>query len=180
MPPTLVAAAIGKTVILPTGVNPAVDDGRPLFLHFFNPDCPCTRFNAEHVRALRLQFAGKVHFVAVMQIFDDQDAARRREGLASAARLLGPEMETCIDDGGKIAAACGVYSTPQAVILTPGPARTLRFRGNYNVSRYCADPRTEFARQDLTAIVNHQPIAPESRDAIWWHTDVNCQPIWPR
>ena len=165
-PSTLVAAAIGKTIVLPTGIDLAASDTRPLFLHFFNPDCPCTRFNAEHVRSLRLQFADKVHFVAIVQTLDDQDAAQRRESLAAAARLLGPEMEACIDTDGKIAAACGVYSTPQAVILTRGPDRTLLFRGNYNVSRYCADPRTEFARQALTAIVNHQPIAPQSRDAM--------------
>jgi hypothetical protein len=135
-------------------------------LHFFNPVCPCSRFNAEHIRALWERFGKQARFVAVVQIADDQDTAQRRESLAAAARLFGADMEAVIDDQGKIAAACGVYSTPQAVILAPGSASVVLFRGNYNVTRYCADPKTEFARQALEAVLNHQPLPPESRSAM--------------
>jgi hypothetical protein len=45
---------------------------------------------------------------------------------------------------GATAQSFGVYSTPQAVILDL--AHTLRFRGNYNNSRYCDDQETEYAR----------------------------------
>src|SRR5262249_46492721 len=41
-------------------------------------------------------------------------------------------------------AEAGVYSTPQAVLLDA--KSHIVFRGNYNVSRYCTDPRTEFVR----------------------------------
>ncbi|MES1226908.1 MAG: AhpC/TSA family protein, partial [Bacteroidota bacterium] len=26
------------------------DNSRPLFIHFFNPDCPCSRFNVAHFK----------------------------------------------------------------------------------------------------------------------------------
>lgn len=165
-PPSLRELPPGTAVVLPAGVDWQAGDRRPLLLHFFNPDCPCSRFNAEHVRALRTRFGAQIHFVAVVQILEDQDDARRRDGLAAAERLFGSGLEAVMDDGGKIAAACGVYSTPQAVILAPGSPRTLLFRGNYNASRYCADPRTEFVRKALEAIVGRQPLPPESRAAM--------------
>ena len=46
---------------------PRFGDGKPLFLHFFNPSCPCSRFNLDHVRALVRQQKDRVHFVAVLQ-----------------------------------------------------------------------------------------------------------------
>ena len=164
-PATLVALDNGQSVTLPGSFAPAAD-GRPLFLHFFNPDCPCSRFNADHVRSLRERFGREVRFVAVVQVGQDQDAEALQRNLAATARLFGSEMEAVMDDGGKIAAACGVYSTPQAVILAPEARRTLLFRGNYNSSRYCVDPQTEFARLALEAVVGHREPPPESRDAM--------------
>jgi len=52
-----------------------------------------------------------------------------------------------------IAIACGVYSTPQAVLIDPGGK--LYFRGNYNRSRYCTDERTGFARQALDGLLDN-------------------------
>ena len=60
------------------------------------------------------------------------------------------------DFDGKLAAACGVYSTPQAVVISIDGR--LLFRGNYNASRYCASPATQFARLALEAAVNVQAI----------------------
>ena len=166
-PPTLAAVSVGDTVNLPTLPNTAAStDDRPLLLHFVNPDCPCSRFNADHVRALRNRFGANVRFVAVIQSLGEQNESHLRESLAAAARLFGPEMEAAVDSDGKIAAACGVYSTPQAAILAPGAHQVLLFRGNYNVSRYCADPQTEFVRLALTALVGHQPLPAQSRAAM--------------
>lgn len=164
-PATLVALDNGQPVALPGSFAPA-PDGRPLFLHFFNPDCPCSRFNADHVRSLRERFGREVHFVAVIQVEQEQDGEVRQRNLTATARLFGPETEAVVDEGGKIAAACGVYSTPQAVILAPDARRTLLFRGNYNSSRYCADPQTEFARLALEAVTGHRALPPESRSAM--------------
>ena len=165
-PAALADVAPGQIVVLPPGLPPAPGDPRPLFLHFFNPECPCTRFNAEHIRALRTSFGAQARFVAVMQTDETRNAADRQKSLESVAALFGPGLDAVVDDGGAIAAACGVYSTPQAVILTPGPTRSLLFRGNYNSSRYCADPQTEFARLALTAVVSHRPLPAGSRAAM--------------
>ncbi len=167
-PPTLADVPTGATVALPGPFDRTAmsNDDRPLFLHFFNPDCPCSRFNAEHIRSLIVRFGRQARFIAVIQSVDTPDAAQRQENLAAAAKLFGPGMEAVVDDGGKIAAACGVYSTPQAVILTAGASHALLFRGNYNASRYCADPQTEFARLALTAVISHRSLPPESRAAM--------------
>src|SRR5262245_36354910 len=53
-PPDWHPSAIGSPVHWPATVPAAAlsHPSRPLFLHFFNPDCPCSRFNLEHVRSL--------------------------------------------------------------------------------------------------------------------------------
>jgi hypothetical protein len=55
-----------------------------------------------------------------------------------------------------LAASCGVYSTPQAVILSPG--KQLFFRGNYNSSRYCTNKKSEYARQALDNLLHNLPV----------------------
>jgi hypothetical protein len=160
-PPTLEVVSQGAAVALPATFALNKDDHRPLLLHFFNPGCPCSRFNAEHVRELRERYAGKVRFIAVLQAKDLHTADDRCKCVAAAESALGSDIEAIIDDGGKIAAACGVYSTPQAVFLAAGERHTVLFRGNYNASRYCADPRTEFVRLALEAYVKGEPPPPE-------------------
>jgi hypothetical protein len=160
-PASLVPVAQGEAVSLPEGRWVRAADGRPLLLHFFNPHCPCSRFNADHVRELRERFGDRVRFIAVLQVEGGQSAAG-----ADVDRLLGPGLETVIDRGGKIAAACGVYSTPQAVFLAADEQHTLLFRGNYNSSRYCADPQTEYVRLALEAWAHGEPPLPEPPGAL--------------
>src|ERR1041385_3187235 len=45
-----------------------VAPGKPVFLHFFNPDCPCSRFNAPHFRDLVKTYGDQITFVAVPMI----------------------------------------------------------------------------------------------------------------
>ena len=155
----------GQTVVLPSRLA-ATRDGRPLLLHFFNPDCPCSRFNAEHVRALRQRFGDRVHFVAVAQVVDGRSATEQSRSLDAIGRLFGPDLEATVDEDGSIAAACGVYSTPQAVIVSGGPSRALLFRGNYSTARYCTTPETEFVRLALEALVNGRLIPPPTREVM--------------
>lgn len=83
---------------------------RPLVLHFFNPECPCSRFNLEHVRELQRQFAGRTDFVAVLQ----GDAS---PVLEEAFRRTKSDMPFLVDTDGALASQFGVYATPQAVVL---------------------------------------------------------------
>jgi hypothetical protein len=129
------------------------DSSRPLFLHFFNPDCPCSRFNLDHVRQLVRRHSDAVRFVAVLE--GDGGPAR----LMKAFGKLRLPIESVVDATGEWGAATGVYATPQAVLI--GPDQRLYFRGNYNLSRFCAAPETEFARIALESLLAGRPPRPE-------------------
>lgn len=116
------------------------------FLHFFNPDCPCSRFNLKHFHALNRQYGQQLHVVAVIPAYADYEKARQ---------MLDEDVLLIQDDGDVLAQACGVYATPQAVVLDS--AHTLFFRGNYNKSRYCTAKNTNYAALALHAFVTGQP-----------------------
>ena len=115
-----------------------------LFLHFYNPYCACSRFNLDHVRALFEANREKVTFVALIQ---SHPTPKMLADITE--RLDGMPIES--DKDRVVAESLGVYSTPQAVIIdTHGK---LRFRGNYNSTRYCTDARSEYARLALEALL---------------------------
>jgi hypothetical protein len=137
----------GTTIILPASANGLASGKKPLFLHFFNPDCPCSRFNMPQFKALVLQYGQSVSFAIVVMSPERFTAAQLRN------KFDLPYPIPVLNDSA-IAAACGVYSTPQAVILDA--EGRLFYRGNYNRSRYCADERTGFARQALDGLLLHR------------------------
>lgn len=122
--------------------------GRPLLLHFFNPACPCSRFNRKHLRELFAQFKSEVDMVVVLEATDSLNAIE-------AYANTGIPIAYVVDTEGKIAEQCGVYATPQAVVLS-GDSR-LYYRGNYNTSRYCVNRQTQFARLALQALLAGKP-----------------------
>jgi hypothetical protein len=128
--------------------------GARIFLHFLNPDCPCSRFNTEHIRDLRRTLtAGHgqvVRFVAVLQ--GDRPPGK----LLEAFGQLHLPVETVVDASGELGRAVGVHSTPQAVIVDSGGR--LYFRGNYNASRYCTLPNSQFARIAIQALLSGLPL----------------------
>jgi hypothetical protein len=140
----------GAAVTLPASLAAlrAVHPGQPLFLHFFNPDCPCSRFNVDHVRDLEARFGRQVVFVAVLA---EGDATAMRR----AYRSLPLDLPSYVDADHQLADALGVYSTPQAAIVDSHDR--LVYQGNYNVTRYCRDRQTEFARLALESIVAGLP-----------------------
>jgi hypothetical protein len=142
---------------LPTGVTPRLPavlrqkfaaTPRPVLLHFYNPDCPCSRFNLRHLRSLVWRYGKQVAFIAVLQGSD-------AKSLPSQFSRSGIAIETVTDSTGEIARACGVISTPQAVLLDTD--RRLFYRGNYNLERYCDSPDTEFARIAIEALLSGKP-----------------------
>ena len=142
----LASARRRRPVALPPAVERlrAARPGRPLLLHFFNPSCPCSRFNVDHVRALSSRFQADVTVVAVLA--EGEPATMR-----AAYRALQLDVPHYVDADRRLADALGVYATPQAAILD-GAGR-LYFVGNYNRTRYCRDRDTEFARLALEAVV---------------------------
>jgi len=116
---------------------------RPVFFHFFNPDCPCSRFNIASFKSLVKQYGSQIHFVVVVinkypyttrQIQDKFDL----------------NVPVIFDQS--LAKACGVYSTPQAALLNSN--HELYYRGNYNRSRYCADESTNYAKMAIEGLLN--------------------------
>src|ERR1700733_7596729 len=64
IPPNYKPVRQGKIITL----NGPLDayHSKPLFLHFFNPDCPCSRFNILNFRSLVKQYGRQVNFVVVV------------------------------------------------------------------------------------------------------------------
>lgn len=122
----------------------------PVLFNFFNPACSCSRFNLTHLRGLQAKYGDKVRFVAVIQSLEDASATKER------LKALDLNMPYVLDNSGAIAAEVGVYSTPQAVLVDRG-SRIL-YRGNYNLSRYCTDPNTEYVRIALEALVRAESV----------------------
>lgn len=113
----------------------ALKPGKPVFIHFFNPECPCSRFNMKEFRAIAGSRSAEARFVVVVLSPDEISAEEVKE-------KYDLDMPVVLDKS--LAKECGVYSTPQAVVLD-GQFR-LHYRGNYNRSRYCTDSKTSYAR----------------------------------
>ena len=65
------------------------------------------------------------------------------------------------DNADSLALACGVYSTPQAVIIDSD--QKLFYRGNYNKSRYCTLKESNYAEIALKALVAGQEPPPSNQ-----------------
>ncbi|MEL7533220.1 MAG: AhpC/TSA family protein [Bacteroidota bacterium] len=114
-------------------------------LHFFNPECPCSRFNLKHFKRLYASFHQEIAFAVVIP--EEAD-------ILKAHRLLEIPLSVFQDRGDSLAKSYGVYSTPQAVIVDP--AGSLYFRGNYNKARFCSQPNTNFAKLSLESLLQNK------------------------
>jgi len=143
VPPTYKPVPVGTRIEAPQLSRLPPD--KPVFLHFYNPDCPCSRFNQPHIKALRQQFGQRVTFVVVLMSATAYSARQIRDKLGlNLPVVLNPAL----------ASQCGVYAMPQAVLLDA--RHRLYYRGNYNRSRYCTDERTSYAKRALSALLRKQ------------------------
>lgn len=141
VPPDYKDVPTGAAIALPASFNS--NTNKPQFLHFFNPDCPCSRFNMKHFKELVNTYGSKVAFTIVAMVPEEDytaDDIRKRFDL---------NLPVSFDTS--LAATCGVYATPQAVIIN---GDKLSYRGNYNKSRYCTDPKTNYAQIALDSLLN--------------------------
>jgi hypothetical protein len=126
---------------LPFGSN----GQKPVFLHFFNPDCPCSKFNIRHFKDLVRTYGDEIDFAIVAMTpgeeYSEEDIQDRFD------------LQLPISFDTTLAKDCGVYSTPQAVIIEKNK---LFFRGNYNKSRYCTDPETNYAQMAIDSLLLHK------------------------
>lgn len=124
-----------------------------LFVHFYNYDCPCSRFNIKEFENLVLKYKNDIQFVAVIEAIDER-ASNIKEEFTQKYDL---NIPTYVDTDGSIAKALGIYSTPQAVIIDN---QQIFYKGNYNKARFCTTKNTKFADLALAALLNNQA-APE-------------------
>lgn len=144
VPQNYKAVASGEYINLTSKIKS--DTSKPVFMHFFNPVCPCSRFNITHFKSLVKQYDKQVNFVIVVMSTKEYTAREIQNKF---------DIKLPVLFDSSIAASCGVYSTPQAVIIDTD--HKLRYRGNYNRSRYCADKKTEYARIALDSLIHHNP-----------------------
>ena len=125
--------------------------GKPLLIHFFNPDCPCSRFNIPHFKSLVKKYGHDVDFVIVPLMLKVQHYTAEE-----IQKKIGVDIPVLFDPD--LAALCGVYSTPQAVIINSD--NRLYYRGNYNRGRYCTDKKSNYAQFALDALLqqNETPV----------------------
>lgn len=131
-----------------------IKTGKPVFLHFFNPSCPCSRFNLTHFKSLVKNYGDRISFVVVVIGNDKNYNAsfiQYKYDLAIPV-LFNPS----------IAEACGVYSTPQAAIIDTD--NKLWYRGNYNKSRYCTAASSNYAQIAVDSLLaqHRQPLLSEA------------------
>jgi len=118
-------------------------ENKPVFIHFFNPDCPCSKFNMPHFKTLATTYAGEINF-AVVVMTNNKDYTE-----AGIRKKYGISMPVLFDTA--LASTCGVYSTPQAVLLNID--QSLYYRGNYNRSRYCTDKKSNYAEMAIDSLL---------------------------
>jgi len=117
--------------------------GKPVFLHFFNPDCPCSRFNISSFKSLVEQYGRRVNFVVVVMNNHYYTARQIQDKF---------DLKIPVLFDASLATACGVYSTPQVALLDA--EHKLYYRGNYNRSRYCTDEKTSYAKMAIAGLLN--------------------------
>jgi hypothetical protein len=123
---------------------PISDDHMPVFLHFFNPGCPCSRFNMANFKRLYKEYKGQINFKIVVMSSDVYTVkAIQNKFDLNIPVLFDPAIAT----------ACGVYSTPQVALLDA--SHKLYYRGNYNKSRYCTDEKTNYAKTAIAGLINN-------------------------
>ncbi|SMD38343.1 hypothetical protein SAMN04488029_3757 [Reichenbachiella faecimaris] len=118
----------------------------PILYHFFSPECPCSRFNLKHFNSLKRKFGDRMEFVVVIPEYSDLDLS---------TKYFEGELKVIRDTNRTFANELGVYSTPQAAIISK--ENRLYYRGNYNRSRYCTDPGSNFVQMALDSLFSGAP-----------------------
>jgi peroxiredoxin len=159
VPPGYKAVAVAEAVELPAELD--VESGKPVLLHFFNPDCPCSRFNTQHFISLAREYGTRVTFGVILVGSHD---TRPVVELLQRYEL---QLPVVADPEHQLAERSGVYATPQAVLIDA--AGKLYYRGNYNRSRYCTDRSTNYVQRALEALCQNEapPAFPLQATTAW-------------
>ena len=145
IPQNLNEVAIGDSVIGNQFGNKGIT-----YIHFYNRDCPCSRFNIQEFKNLVIKHSDQINFIAVLETKD-----LSKDEITEFKDKYDLSIPIIDDPIGDIANNYGVYSTPQVVIIKDS---RIFYKGNYNKARFCLTRNTRFAEQALDAAVNNKPL----------------------
>lgn len=149
VPTNFIDTKIGQSVDLSDHLT--LKENRKSLLHFFNYDCPCSKFNIKDFERIAKKYEADVDFYVIIQ---DNDTA----ALSQFKSKYQLDIPTILDKDGAISDICGIYATPQAVILTE--ENNLYFKGNYNKARFCTRKETRFVDMAMTHLINDEDLPP--------------------
>lgn len=113
-------------------------------LHFFNPNCPCSRFNMKEFQRLSNKYKDKANVYVILQSSSEED-------MKWFSKKYDLDIPILLDKEGAISDRCGIYSTPQSVLLDR--ESRIYFKGNYNLTRYCTRKETSFAESAMDSLL---------------------------
>ncbi len=124
--------------------------GEKKFIHFFNPLCPCSKFNLTTYKQLIKKYGEEFKCFAVVQ--------ETTEGIkqADVEYLEALNVTIVADQDQKLAKKLGVYATPQIVLLDA--ENRLYYRGNYNLARYCTNPNSDYSSMAIQSFLKDMPL----------------------
>jgi hypothetical protein len=157
-PERLAKVSVGTKIVLPFTVK------QPTVLHFYSPDCPCSEFNMTSVQFLAKKYSSDVQFHVLIQA--DSAELSERDLISEFKEKYDLNAVVSIDTAKRIAKACGIYATPQAVVLKSDGV--VYYKGNYNISRYCTNKKTFFVNIALEDLLNHKEktiFSPQTEEA---------------
>jgi hypothetical protein len=127
----------------------AAAPGRATVYHFWDPDCPCTRFNTPHVRELVEQYsASGVEFVVVPAPGVRYDTAAIETRFGAGVRALDASLITQV----------AVPSSPAAVLVSSD--RDIAYFGPYSSGAFCGGENGRYVEDALERSLAGNPAAP--------------------
>ena len=132
----------------------------PVVVHFYDPACPCSKFNTEHVLALIEEYQGRgVQFEVRVPSADVQ---------AQARQLFGVPVAVAAD-------AQRPAASPSALVLNQAQAagRTVAYVGPYSAGAVCTGAEDDFVGLVLNRLLNQEKLGWESNLA------KGCLCPWP-
>jgi hypothetical protein len=136
---------VAKGTTLDINKKLSLADGKPALIHFFNPECPCSRFNMKHFKSLVKHYNKEMSFAIVVLCKEKEYTEREIQDKF--------DLDIPVSFDETLANTCGVYSTPQAVVIDR--EQKLFYKGNYNKSRYCTDKNSNYAQMAIDSLLNN-------------------------
>lgn len=147
-PDGVIEVSIGEQISIES-LGKSLPLSKPLHVHFFNVDCPCSRFNLKEFELLVHSFHEEVDFIIVLQAEKYHPSK-----VKDVIKKVGKNLPVIEDKDGAIANTFGIYAAPQAVIIQKDGS--IYYKGNYNINRYCTQAESAFAAQSLHSLLQNK------------------------